>query len=444
MKTIIKFEKENRSIRKLILLYILLVHLLYLHYFKETFLTSYNSLLFQYKFSLEKYIFCLFETLCIYCYTIDKIKLQRMTETIVFFLNLMYFIPGVVQQAVTNADWGFMIYYFIFWIGMMCWTKILKPHKVSLLGQVFTTYEPRKYMLFMTGTALGVTLFMSIYMKRFLSLSSIIGTLSDVYGVRAEATEKSVHWILTNFEYWAAYFMVAAIAYFTERKRWIVVFILIIGELAIFVLQGNRIILFLTLVALATGLLKIDNRRLVVCLVLVLFISLIEVNIKQTGFIVTDTFRRFTVVPNRLAEQYYDYFLTHVPDFLRSFSDRIVKLAGIHSPYYSPSIGRIIGQEYYGSVMGANTGLVGGGTFCFGIAGPIISTFGYIYAFRMFERATYSLKSSKMIMTISLFLSSIVINMPALLKGIFSLSYIMMLYLSMIPLSRSCLYRNGD
>ncbi len=442
MKTIIRFEKENRSIRILILLYIMLVHLLYLHYFKDTFLTSYYGLLFQYKFNGEKYMFCLFETICIYFCTIDKIKIQRMTETIVFFLNLMYFIPGVVQQAVTDVSWKFMIYYFIFWIGMMSWTKILKPHKSSLLGQVLTTHEPRKYMLFMVVVALGITLFMSIYMKRFLSLSNIMRTLSDVYGVRTEATAKSIHWVLTNFEYWAAYFMVAAIAYFTERKRWIIVFVLMIGELTIFILQGNRIVLFLALVALATGILEIDNRRLLVCLVVILFISLIEVNIKRTGFIVTDTFRRFAVVPNRLAEQYYDYFLTHIPDFLRSLSDRVVKFLDIPSPYYSPSIARIIGQEYYGKVMGANTGLVGGGVFCFGSAGPIFSTFGYIYAFRMFERATYSLKNSKMIMAISLFLGSLVINSPALLKGIFSLSYIMMLYLSMIPLSRSYLNKS--
>lgn len=442
MKKYIRFEKENRGVQILILLYIVLVHLLYLYYFKNVFLTSYNGLLFQYKFNLKKYIFCLFETICIYFCIINKIKIKRMTETIIFFLNLMYFIPGVVQQAVTDANWKFMFYYFAFWIGMMCWVKVLKPHKSSLLGQIFTTHEPRKYMLFMVGIALGITLFMSVYMKRFLSLSNIMGTLSDVYGVRTESMEKSVHWILLNFEYWAAYFMVAAIAYFTERKRWIVVFMLVIGELAIFVLQGNRIVLFLTLVAIATGILKINNKRLLMCLVFILFISLIEVNIKQTGFIVTDTFRRFTVVPNRLSEQYYDYFLTHVPDYLRSFSDRIVKFLDIPSPYYSPSIAQIIGKEYYGKVMGANTGLVGGGTFCFGFAGPVVSTFGYIYAFRMFEKATYSLRNSKMIMAISLFLGSLVINTPALLKGIFSLSYIMMIYLSLIPLSRSYLIKN--
>lgn len=442
MKIMIRFEKENRNIRIFILLYIMLVHLLYLHYFKDTFLTSYNGLLFQYKFNREKYVFCLFETICIYFCTIDKIKIQRMTETIILFLNLMYFIPGVVQQAVTDMDWRFMIYYFTFWMGMMCWTKILKPHKTSLLGQMLTTHEPRKYMLFMVGMALAVTLFMSIYMKRFLTLSNIVGTLSDVYGVRAEATAKSTHWILISFEHWATYFMVAAITYFTERKRWIIVFALMIGELTIFILQGNRIVLFLALVALVTGILKIDNKRLLVCLVFILFISLIEVNIKRTGFIVTDTFRRYAVVPNRLAEQYYDYFLTHVPDYLRSLSDRIVKFLDISSPYYSPSIARIIGQEYYGKVMGANTGLVGGGVFCFGSLGTIFSTFGYVYAFRMFERATYSLKNSKMIMTISLSLASLVINSPALLKGIFSFSYIMMLYLSMIPLSRSYLNKN--
>lgn len=434
-------SRDNFRIKKYniicLVVYVVIVHILFLFFFRNTFLTSYNGLLFQYNFNSEKYIICIVETFFMCSSVVFFMEYQRLAETIVVFLTLIYFIPGAVQQAVTNSTWDYMAYFFVFWVGIIAWTVILRPHNYCCLGKMATADDPEKYMLMISAISLIVTLSLSIYMGRFLTISNFMQTISDVYAVRAESTQQSVHWLILSLEYWAAYFMIAAIAFFSERKNWKIVVVLFVGEMALFVLQGNRIILFLALVAMGIGLFKIDNKRLLFGLVVIMIVCFVEVNVSSAGGITTDTFRRYTIVPNRLGEQYYDFFLTHVPDYLRSTNDRITNMLGLSSPYYSPNIGHIIGQQYYGVTMGANTGLVGGAAFCFGMAGPVISTFGCVFSFRLFEGVTAGLKDSNLIMAVALLIGSLVINTPAMLKGLFSLSYILFLYLSFVPLSLS-------
>ena len=120
---------------------------------------------------------------------------------------------------------------------------------------------------------------------------------------------------------------------------------------------------------------------------------------------------------------------------MRTQYTRIVKLFGLENPYEYPGIGTIIGKVYYGSTMNANTGLVGGGMFSFGLLSLIFTTFGYIWAFRLFEAACYGMRKTKMVVAMAVVLATLSINSPALLANIFDLTHIFLLYFCLVPFS---------
>ena len=75
--------------------------------------------------------------------------------------------------------------------------------------------------------------------------------------------------------------------------------------------------------------------------------------------------------------------------------DRTSTLLGFHSIYVEKPISRMIGEVYLGWAAGCNTGLVGGCMFCFGYLAAIISTFGYIMAFRLYEGTIATFQNPK-------------------------------------------------
>lgn len=436
----IRLNKEKAIQILMIVGFTVIIHILYLNFYKDVFRMSYNRKMFIYSFNPAKYCFCIAESLLIIFFINKKVKKDTLTDMALLILYFLYFIPGFVQQAVTDMAWSYIIYYFFFLIFLELWNKIIKPRTRSTVVEFSKSKRllknnKRQIMVFLICTALLVTIFMSLYTRTFFSISNLMLSLNDVYGIRHAASEANTHWLIVNFEYWAVYFMIFMIAFFSEKRKWWLVLILMAAVAAMFIIQANRVFLFLAIVALFLGLLRVDNKRIIVLFGIAGLILLVDVVIFKRGSMITDIFRRFTVVPNRLGEQYFDYFLSHQPDFLRTQYDRVVRYLGIPSPYYSPNIGHIIGQTYYGTNMGANTGMVGAGMFSFGYLGVLISTFGYVMAFRLFEGITYNYRESRMTVAIAITLVTISINTPNLLSNIFSISYVLMLYLSMLVLN---------
>ena len=427
-------SKQKAKRFMIMMIYVIVVHVLYLHFYGSVLAGNYNGKLFVFSFCLEKYFFVVMETLLIVILINKRIERESLTDTAMILLYYLYFIPGTVQQAATDMPWSYIIYYFVFMCFLEIWTIIIKPRKGSILVSSLSKIRINKdqFLLVMVLLALGITVAMSFYTRTFFSFSKLAESLKDVYGVRAAASEANLHWVIVNFEYWAVYFMIFMLAYYSEKKKWLVVAVLLLGVCAMFVIQANRIFLFLALVSIFLGAFRVDNKKLVPLFALAGVFLLVDVIVIKNGSMITDMYRRYAVVPNRLGEQYFDYFTSHTPDYLRSQYVRLFDAVGLHSPYYSPNIAHIIGQTYYGTNMGANTGMVGSGVFSFGWLGVIVSTFGYVVSFRLFEAISFGMKNNKMLMAVAVTLVTIAINAGYMLTNIFSASYFLMLFLSIL------------
>lgn len=436
------FSLETSSLALLLILYTILIHVLYIVYYKYSFELSYNGLLFIFDFSAEKYLFCLLETILILLFSIKNLQDSSFSAITMAILNCLYFIPGCVQQAVTNEPWGYIMFFFSFWVFMEIWLKIIKPIPLFPFLRIFKVKNKEKYLYIVSVVTIFLALSLMFYHGRSFSMSNFQETLLDVYGVRAEATLAKTHWIIVNIQLWCAYFIVLMTTYFSIRRKWIIVIFLVVAEIALFLIAANRIFLFFEIAAILVGVLKINTKHIAFLMTIISLGLLVEVNIIDIGLVFNDVFRRFAIVPNRISGFYYDYFSFHSPDYLKSLYDRFFSFLGMHSYYADHPISRIIGDNYLGWEVGCNTGMVGGSMFCFGFGALLFSTFGYIMTFRIYEGAISGFNNPSMNLIFSVVLASLAINTYAFLANFINLSYFILLYISLSPICNTNLLSN--
>ena len=175
-----------------------------------------------------------------------------------------------------------------------------------------------------------------------------------------------------------------------------------------------------------------NNKYLSLVFVGLLAFQLVELFIfkeNESIGMVTNVFRRFTVVPNIISPKYYDYFQTAMPDFLRGHFPSISALLGVESEY-NFNIGNVIGQEYFGMNLNANTGMVGGAFFEFGYLGIFIDPIMFVLSLRLIEKVLINADNEN-VMTVSLIYTSLAINSWAIWSQLIRPSYIPLFILSL-------------
>jgi oligosaccharide repeat unit polymerase len=285
----------------------------------------------------------------------------------------------------------------------------------------------------------AVTILMLCLNKNYDVINGLISAIRNTYEVRAKAAGK-IHWLFLGMEYWAAYYSIIMITFYLSKKRWFIVFLLMLIVLCFFTIQANRVMLFFLGIALIAGMMKkIDNRHIAGGLLIVSLLIFIEVLIApDNGKIATSFFTRFSVIPNRLGENYYDYFLKNEPDYFRLHFPRLMKLMGLSSPYSNPSIGNLIGREFYSRTMNANTGLFGSAMLNFGVIGSLVEPILVVLLLRLIDKVTIGVGTYSMKLMISIVMTTLLINLPsALISAIMPVSYLCWLLMSLVLASRS-------
>ena len=428
--------KEKKRIYKIsIVLYIILMSILFIVFFKKTFATNDKGILFRYSFNMSKFVFALFASFFCGVFVYKRRVKNTLTDTIILILEVLYFIPGFIFQAVTDMAWPYIFFYFMFYVFMITWSKIIKPQKSSPIFKItIRTKSTNTYINIMTAICILVAMIFVVYDGGF-SFEKLMYTFNNVYEVRSE--QSSIHWILVNFEYWACYMGTILITYHIIKKNYLRVIFLGVAELALFTLQGNRIFVFVAGIAVVVGFVKLSNKSIIIYASVLATLILIECLAFPQGGLVTDVFRRYAVSTNRISEQFFDYFLVHEPDFLRLNYSRILTPMGLSSPYEEVSIAKIIGNTYYGWNMGANTGMVGGSFGALGYISLFLSTFGYILTYRLFEGVTYQFKNTGVTVTLSIILATLSINCATFLANLCNLNYFLLMYISLALMTKS-------
>ena len=347
----------------------------------------------------------------------------------ILLLSLLYFIPGIAIACALNFDWGYIAAYIVYYYVMVLANHFIrKPRKAPIKVK---EGQARILFFILVIIALLYPVVMTAVYNRSFSLSNFLLTINDPYGVRAQAREQSISWAFLLIENWGVYFGALLITYALKNKNTILAVVFVLIEAFYFSLQGNRIFIFITGIAVLLGVFKLKDKYLPYIFIGLLGAQILEFllfhNLHTVGFVM-NVFRRFTIVPNIISTKYYDYFLTEVPDFLRGHFPNISKLFGTSSPY-DFNVGYLIGQKYFGMYLNANTGLVGGAFFEFGLFGIIIDPIMLVISFRIFEKVLFN-ADEEITMITSLIYASLAINSWALWSQCIRVSYLPLFIIS--------------
>lgn len=426
-----KSSKNFKLISFSYLGYMVILFYVAIQYFPVTFKTSYNGLLFPSELNLFRVItsivICLIMVLRVIPYYCKPEKVSEMT---VLLLLILYFIPGLVIYSVTTISNTYYFAYIAFMAMLLISDRIIRRPKV---GIHFKGINNNIVLKILIAISLLTTVYLSFIFKQTFSFSKLLIVISDVYETRSSAMQ--VHWLIITLQQWAVYFCAFMITYSLLNKKYLLTVVFIFCELFFFILQGNRIGLFVTILAIVFGCFKNINPQIIsIGTLSIVVLILIECIIWENGGIITNIFRRFSIVPNRIAYHYFDFFCSNTPDLLRSAFPRISEtILGLPSPY--PNIAHTIGETYFYTEMGANTGMMGSAMFTFGISGLVLEPICIVLFTRILDKCTMHITNKSLLFSISAVFCSLLINAPNALANCLSLSYYLLLILSLLFVS---------
>lgn len=380
--------------------------------------------------NFDKTLICFLLAFIMFCViNNDYTSGDTFSEKTILFLTTLYFIPGLAICSALNIDWDYIAVYVAYFIVLVIADSVIgHPTKAPV-----PINEGRAKIVLPALIAVCVLypfVLMAVYDKGF-SFENVIQTLNDPYEIRAQAREQGVSWAFLLLENWGVYFGALMITYTLKKKKFWLSVVFIIIQLFYFSLQGNRIFLFIAGIAIVLGVGKLTDKRVAVVLLGLIIAQFVEFFLFQGAEdlgIVTNIFRRFTLVPNIISPKYYDFFTVNTPDFLRGHFETISRLLGLESQY-GFDVGYVIGKQYFNMEINANTGMVGGAFFEFGYWGIIIDPIMTILSLRLFEKVL--MRAEKHYSALIAFIyTALAINSWALWSQCIRISYMVLFIIS--------------
>ena len=330
---------------------------------------SYGYYGFGLDFNLLRYIISLCITF-VYAFLADYVLHQDdFISNIVYFLILLYFIPGETVFSFNPRLDLFHVYVVLYFCVLFFFYCLYE--KTS--GFV-TNYSIGK--LFGKKTAVMIITFLSLVLL-FLSYRwaqfRLFVRIDDVYKFRLNARLLDIPSILRYFRSWFSIVIPFFFVYSVIKKRYLFSFVLLFLQLLDFGFDGQKIILFRIPFEIVVAFFYNRDRRPLIpsMLTLVCFGSAVVCLIRGSSLIGDYIIRRIMILPTLLGGYAFDFFSTHSPDFLRS---SFLRHFGFVSPYAEQGgIPRIIGLTYFNSTdMAADVGLAGDAFSQFGWFGLFI------------------------------------------------------------------------
>lgn len=362
-------------------------------------------------------IFCLI--LCVVFIIKQQNRYQRtraISNLVMFYLNILYYIPGFLLWSLFKTDIKYNTYYIIFWLVINLFHLVLVTYfKGSKWHQDITEYDGKdiaddkyttKYDLFAVAFILIILLVSLIFSNFKISILTLF-TQNEVLQMRAEAAEQNIHWIFWNPIVAASMLFPAWFCIAKKRNKKQAMILLSITVCAMYSIGANRMFLFLFAFAIAITYFRDDDYIILKCLTVSLVIAYLEYNVLQTHTIL-DVYRRLCVTPNSESRFYVDFFSYNEPDYARQLLERWLILVGIDSPY-DIKIPKLIGDIYFRG-SNCNTGLLGYAFGNYGVFGLFFGPFLYIITFGIYNYIMKKFTDSKVLHCFAVCYACMVIN----------------------------------
>ena len=298
------------------------------------------------------YIISLFSS-AFFAYICSYHLLRRNTisDMVLSFLILMYYIPGTTLFAFMHNNVGYFVFVTLFFILLLFLNRLIPVPDISVGTNSETDYL--KYVV------VGLCL-VNIGISAVYSNFRISFDFSEFYESRFEAREYGIPSPLMYLFNWSRFILPLSAIYYLLIKRFSLAALISFAQILCFSFNGKKSGVFLFFGAFLIYLVYNKSLLSKIPLYLGLMIGVSTIAIYMSGWSLIGQYviRRVIFVPSMLGYDYYDFFSTHELDYLRS---SFLRHLGFVSPY--ESISRVIGYAYAGeNEMGEanlNTGLCG-------------------------------------------------------------------------------------
>lgn len=426
-------KKYNKKVFWLLAIIVGLTSLGYLTTYPEA-LPFYQRGLFTVSYtSFSLWFNGIFVFLCIIA-SIKELSRYRsnglISDLILFDLNLFYFFPGFLMNAIFETEEEFALYYAIFWLFLTVFGYFMqyfckKTPLIVRLGEIKYNWFYNHGIVIIFSIA--ILLASLVYSNFSISIASLFDS-SAVLEQRAASAELNIHWII-----WYPILCGSMILpiWFTRayKKKNIWQMILIaISMCAMYSIGANRVFLFMLFFAIVISFCKDDDLLIVKGLMLVLAFVCVEYYLKD-GYLVMNIVRRILVTPNGESRFYVDFFTNNNPDWCRQLLERWLAPMGLTS-HYSQRISTMIGSVYLGG-SNCNTGLIGYAIANYGMLGLIIGPFLYTFSFMLLNRIMSKIKYKKMLQITAVVITLEVTNSFGWAEYLILPSFLLIFYILM-------------
>ena len=368
-------------------------------------------------------------------------KNKSMSICTVIVLNYWYFLPGLFMNMLYLCEFEYVLSYTFFccFFNMLiiCFCRKKEPttiKKQTISGSVKIDNDSLCLILAVVFLALN---------GFKIDITNIFNN-ADIYQTRFENRIFN-----SGYLYYLWYFIIfgsCIIPTWTvialEKKQFIRVAFYTLCICSMYSVSCNRQFLFLQAFAFAFYFLrKKDNAVLFITLGMWL-VTCMEFHFSETP-LVSDILRRLSVVPNVNASFHVDFFTKNEPDVLRQALNFYLSRVNIISPYSKP-IAAIVGKEYYGHVINANTGLIGGAFANYGYFSLVLGPMIYTGALKIFDKIFVNIKHKDVWFVTAVVIAFNFTNSETFLEQIIIPSWIFLYYLSMMFLPKDDLIGDID
>lgn len=314
---------------------------------------------------------------------------DRPSNLIIYTLYLISFVPFTVGVHMGSFSDGMIIGFCLYWLILIIFQRLMLKLSIkrvsgfSIQSIVLDDKVLKYYGLF---SALIILYISAIYTGFRFHL-----TLDDVYELRMQAREYNIPTLISYLFAWSRAINPFLFGYcLVKKQKKMAAFYFLIQALS-FGIDGVRSTFFMPLFVMAAIFLykrKASAYQLkkfiIQGLLILVAISILEFLILDTFSIASLFVRRVMFVPHLLHECYYDFFLTHEPDYFRS---SFLRHFGFISPYVN-GITFTIGEVYFGNAAAnANNGLFSDAIANLGNFGIIIMPILIVLTLRLFDRS---------------------------------------------------------
>ena len=425
----IEYDKESRisKILQFVLFFLIYVAIRYAY---PAFFPHYGNQSFTVKLEAVRIIIGIIGVICIWFTSKKEYKIyiqnNRISAAITFFLNFIYFLPGIYMCMIYDRqlDYAilFIVYTILFNIIMIAFArKEIKP-----FNHIFSERDTTIICVVLAVIMLVASLFLSGFKLNFLNVFN----QSEVYQTRLENDMTVSHYIMWYFIIFGAAIIPTWLVIALRKKQYYIAILYTITVFAMYSVSCNRQFLFTLAFAYVAFFFR-NNKRLLYLIFLGIW-GLVQIEyLAGHGYLWSDILRRISLVPNVNAAFHVDFFMKNEPDFLRQALNMYANRLGFTSPY-SEKIAVIIGRMYFGTTINANTGLLGGNFANYGILGVIIGPLLYAISFRILDKIFSNVQYRDVMLATAMVISIFVTNNESWLELIITPSWILFYYISLV------------